>query len=205
MSGPWTTRPFEIVGQPATCTNRSVIGHNSNPSAVILSSGVVVLAYRYTFTSGSESVNIAVAQNVSGPFEAMWPCNYSLTGTWGEDPFVWQAPDGTLHMLYHCMRYGHGVPNSPGLHAWSANRNGDGRDEWHATTSPGHRGAYPTNIALANGSSTGLRFNRRERPDILFDVSGQPIAFYSALQQTTPPPGGKWGWSFSYGQRLQSK
>jgi hypothetical protein len=48
--------------QDATCGNKSVIDHNSNPSAVILPSGVVVLAYRYTFRSGSESVNIAVAQ-----------------------------------------------------------------------------------------------------------------------------------------------
>ena len=37
----------------------------------MLPSGVVVLAYRYTFRSGSESVNIAVGKNISGPFEAV--------------------------------------------------------------------------------------------------------------------------------------
>ena len=36
------------------CLPRSVIDHNSNPSAVILPDGLVVLAYRYTFRSGSE-------------------------------------------------------------------------------------------------------------------------------------------------------
>lgn len=84
-AGGWAVKPFRIVGQEATCGNRSVIDHNSNPSAAILPNGVVVLAYRYTFRSGSESVNIAVAQNTSGPFEAVFPCNYTMTSnTWGE-------------------------------------------------------------------------------------------------------------------------
>ena len=142
--GGWTTSAVKIVGQDATCGNKSVIDHNSNPAALFLPSGAVVLAYRYTFRSGSESVNIAVASNISGPYEAVFPCNYTMTSnTWGEDPFIWQSPrDGSLHMLYHCMRYGHGVPNSPGLHAWSANTKGDGRDTWHTTQSLDHRGAY---------------------------------------------------------------
>mmetsp|Transcript_11848 Transcript_11848/g.35720 ORF Transcript_11848/g.35720 Transcript_11848/m.35720 type:complete len:440 (+) Transcript_11848:198-1517(+) len=204
--GVWTTKPFRIVGQDATCGNTSVIEHNSNPSAVILPSGKVVLAYRYTFRSGSESVNIAVADNVTGPYQAVFPCNYTMTSnTWGEDPFIWQSKiDGSLHVLYHCMRYGHGVPNTPGLHAWSRNTNDDGRDVWHTTTSPGHRGAYGTNISLADGTSTGVRFHRRERPDLLFDNTGRPVAFFSALQETTPPTGGGWGWSFSFGQLLRT-
>ena len=105
-------------------------------------------------------------------------------------------------MYYHCMRYGHGNPNSPGLHAWSANKDGDGRDVWHTTKSPSHHGAYSTNISLANGSSTGLLYHRRERPDILFDDKGQPQAFFSAIQETAQPPGGayKFGWSFALAQ-----
>jgi hypothetical protein len=204
--GNWDTKPFQIVGQDDTCGNRSVIDHNSNPSAVILPNGVVVLAYRYTFTSGSESVNIAVSQNTSGPFEAVFPCNYTMTSnTWGEDPFIFHRPDGSLHVFYHCQRYGHGVPNSPGLHAWSDNKGGQGRDVWHTTASPSHHGAYSTNISVANGSSTGLLYDRRERPDLLFDnITGNPLAFYSALQQTVGPtgPSGKrgWGWSFSFAQ-----
>ena len=43
--GGWDTKAFRIVGQEATCGNTSVIDHNSNPSAVILPNGVVVLAY----------------------------------------------------------------------------------------------------------------------------------------------------------------
>jgi hypothetical protein len=62
---------------------------------------------------------------------------------------------------------------------------------------------YSTNISLSNGSSTGLRFNRRERPDILFSANGNPLAFFSALQETAPPPGGGWGWSFSFAQLLK--
>ena len=132
---------MQIVGQDATCGNKSVISHNSNPSAVMLPNGVVVLAYRYTFRSGSESVNIAVSQNVSGPYEAVFPCNYTMTSnTWGEDPFIFHRRDGSLHMFYHCMRYGHGLPNSPALHAWSANAGGRGRDKWHTTSSPSHHG-----------------------------------------------------------------
>jgi hypothetical protein len=206
--GGWSTRPFNIVGQEATCGNKSIISHNSNPSAIILPSGIVVLAYRYTFRSGSESVNIAVSNNVSGPFEAVFPCNYTMTSnTWGEDPYIWHSPrDGSLHMYYHCMRYGHGVPNSPGLHAWSANRAGDGRDVWHTTKSPSHQGAYSTNISLANGSTTDLLYHRRERPDILFDRTGNtPVAFYSAIQETTTPVGAHFGWSFSFAQLVDSK
>lgn len=83
--GQWHATAFTIVGQDATCGNKSVIDHNSNPSAVILPNGVVVLAYRYTFRSGSESVNIAVSQNITGPYEAVFPCDYTMTSnTWGE-------------------------------------------------------------------------------------------------------------------------
>lgn len=42
--GGWQTKPFQIVGQDDTCGNKSLISHNSNPSAVVLDSGVVVLA-----------------------------------------------------------------------------------------------------------------------------------------------------------------
>lgn len=40
-AGGWTTTPFTIVGQEATCGNKSIIDHNSNPSAVVLPSGYV--------------------------------------------------------------------------------------------------------------------------------------------------------------------
>eukprot|EP00937_MAST-01D_sp_MAST-1D-sp2_P002316 g2316.t1 len=213
--GAWEVRAFDVVGQEATCGNKSIISHNSNPSAVVLPSGTVVLAYRYTFARGSESVNVAVADSVWGPYEALFPCNYSMTsGTWGEDPFIFRSPrDGALHMYYHCMRYGHGLPNSPGLHAWSANGAGDGRGPWRTTLSPGHRGAYSTNVSLANGSSTGLLYHRRERPDILFDQEGAPLAFFSAVQETsTPQPqrhvaagtGTGFGWSFGFAQAFNT-
>jgi hypothetical protein len=187
--------------------------HNSNPSAVELPSGQVVLAYRYTFDRGSESVNIAVADSIWGPYEAAFPCNYTMTsGTWGEDPFIFRSRhDGSLHVFYHCMRYGHGVPNSPGLHAWSADTAGDGRGVWRTTASPGRRGAYSTNLTLANGSSTGMLYDRRERPDILFDpASGAPLAFFSALQETYGPPrqgskGAGFGWSFGLAQAFRQR
>ena len=83
--GGWDTKPFHIVGQESTCGNSSVVKWNSNPSAVILPSGVVVLAYRATLTTGSESINIAVSQNTSGPFEAVFPCGATMPmPTWGE-------------------------------------------------------------------------------------------------------------------------
>ena len=149
-----------------------------------------------------------MAKNTSGPFTAVFPCNYTMTSnTWGEDPFVFHRADGSLHMFYHCQRYGHGVPNSPGLHAWSANKGGQGRDQWHTTTSPSHQGAYSTNFSLSNGSTTGLLFHRRERPDPLFDkATGDPLAFYSALQETASPnPRGGFGWSFSFAQAVRGR
>ena len=41
--GEWEVRTFEVVGQAATCGNKSVISHNSNPSAVVLPSGLPAL------------------------------------------------------------------------------------------------------------------------------------------------------------------
>lgn len=203
----WRVTPFKIVGEPETCTNKSIISHNSNPSAVFLKSGEILLAYRYTFHGGSESVNVAISDKVEGPYHALFPCNYSMTSnTWGEDPFIWQsARDGSLHVYYHCMRYGHSVPNSPALHAFSPNIGGDGRGDWFTTKSPSHTGVYSTNISLANNSYTDFLYHRRERPDILFDKDGNPTVIFNALQETAKPEdGGKWGWSFSFGQKFNS-
>ena len=201
--GGWDGWPVVISGQEETC-GPSLISHNSNPSAVFLPTGGVVLAYRYPFRTGSESVNVAVGSNISA-FEALFPCNYTLTiGPLAEDPSILpKQSDGSLHMYYHCQRYGHGVPNSPGLHAFSRNRAGDGRDTWHTTASPAHTGAYSTVINLTNGSSSGTLFHRRERPELLFDEAGTPRVFYSALQETASPlVSGGWGYSFSFAQRV---
>ena len=82
------------------------------------------------------------------------------------DPFIFHRRDGSLHLLFHCHQSVNGRAQA-GLHAWSANAGGAGRDPWTTTTSPGHTGAYSTNISLTNGSYTGTRYSRRERPDLL--------------------------------------
>lgn len=137
------------------------------------------------------------------------PKKKRTSNTWGEDPFIWHSSrDNSLHMYYHCMRYGHGVPNSPGLHAWSHNVGGDGRDVWHTTKSPSHQGAYSTNVSLeVNASWTNNLFHRRERPDFLFNDNGEPVKFYSALQETSAPEPGAtgFGWSFGFGQDVNQK
>ena len=143
------------------------------------------------------------------PFIPPPPKKKRTSNTWGEDPFIWHSSrDNSLHMYYHCMRYGHGVPNSPGLHAWSHNVGGDGRDVWHTTKSPSHQGAYSTNVSLeVNASWTNNLFHRRERPDFLFNDNGEPVKFYSALQETSAPEPGAtgFGWSFGFGQDVNQK
>ena len=76
---------------------------------------------------------------------------------------------------------------------------------WHTTKSPAHTGVYSTNISLTNGSSTDLLYHRRERPDVLFDEYGDPIIVYNALQETAKPPTIKFGWSFSFAQKVNKK
>ena len=76
---------------------------------------------------------------------------------------------------------------------------------WHTTKSPSHTGVYSTNISLTNGSSTNLLYHRRERPDILFDESGDPIVIYNALQETAKSSAIKFGWSFSFAQIVDKR
>ena len=59
-------------------------------------------------------------------------------------------------------------------------------------------------VSLSNGSTTGVLFHRRERPDLLFDkATGNPLAFFSALQETAQPVGKSFGWSFSFAQAVK--
>ena len=79
-----------------------------------------------------------------------------------EDPFLWQQPDKSLHILYH---------NGPhGLHAFSA----DG-EEWHK--SPTHAHAFELGLHVSDGTTFALA--RRERPELLFDEAGRPQWLYN--------------------------
>ena len=98
------------------------------------------------------------------------------------DPFIFHRRDGSLHLLFHCHQSVNGRAQA-GLHAWSANAGGAGRDPWTTTTSPGHTGAYSTNISLTNGSYTGTRYSRRERPDLLCATTPlHPIIPYHSMR-----------------------
>ena len=200
--GGWQVQPVNITGD-ATCSRPK-----SNPSAVFLRSpgAGVALAYRYELHGGSEGINVAVGKTFRGPFASVLPCQYNLSHTWGEDPFIWQSrADGSLHILYHCMRFGHGLPNWPALHAFSPNADGTGTSpNWYTTTSPAKIGAYGTNLSWANGTWSGDAFDRRERPELMFDAaSGAPRFFYSAVQETPASKSDGWGWSFSFVQPVR--
>ena len=148
---------------------------------------------------------MAVGATFRGPFASVLPCDYNLTHTWGEDPYIWQSKtDGSLHILYHCQRYGHGLPNWPALHAFSPNAGGDGTSAaWYATKSPGKVGAYGTNVSWTNRTWSGDAFFTRQRPELLFDPqSGAPRLLYTAIQEMPAAKADGWGWSFSFAQPL---
>lgn len=177
MSGPWQVQQVNVSGEGSQ--------HISNPSLMYIRSGTpaasrgrVGMAFRYNSQHGEKN-GFAFAPDFRGPYvSAGGGANTTISG---EDPFAWQALDGSLHMLYH---------NGPhGYHAYSA----DGR-EWAAGS--GH--AFELSVEYTDGSSQ--TFHRRERPELSFHADGAPAFFYSAVQAS-----GEVKNAFSHVQPLRAK
>ena len=117
-----------------------------------------------------------------------------------EDPTLWLDDDGIIHALFHNWR--------AGAHAAS----GDNGVSWHwyggncsATTGPDSidwsRSAWPQNVTFvappevagSSGSNSvragvfSRQVHRRERPHILTNSAGNPMALSTACQLDGPP------------------
>lgn len=97
---------------------------------------------------------------------------YSVVGTWsdtGEDPFIWRDSNAVFHNIIH-----RGRPNTTGLHYYSL----DGR-QW----TPAADAAYTSVVNFTDGSSVNLAC--RERPHIVLNAAGDPIALTNGAARIT--------------------
>ena len=185
--GPWNVSTIRSYNS----YNLSNI-HQSNPSAIILSNGSYVLAYRYNLNG--EHVGISISYNsFYGPY-----INIANLSVPGEDPFIWQDKnDDTFHIIFHVENAQH-LSNWPSLHAFSIDL-----INWNVSTSYKRQqiGVYSTNITWQNGNITTVY--RRERPEIMFDTDGNAQYLYTSVRQFQNPPNSThWGYSFSVVQEI---
>eukprot|EP01084_Bolivina_argentea_P004744 8982_1 len=161
--GPWDVSIIIIQNMPKT--------HISNPSAIELSNGTWVLAYR--FNTNNEYVGIAISKgDYKGPY-----VNIANLSVPAEDPYLWQSSvDNSFHIIFHVMNH-QSQSEWPSLHAYSNNLY-----DWNVSKSYTNfgKGCYSTNVTWNDGNVT--TFFRRERPDIMFS-NGKPIWFYTAAQE----------------------
>jgi hypothetical protein len=149
MYGPWTVSRVNISGAGTV--------HKSNPSVAALADGRYVMAYRYN-PPGGERNAVAIADDFRGPFVNVANVTEGVPHGNNEDPFIWQADDGSVHMLSH---------NGPvGYHAFS--RNGT---VWR--TSPIGAQAFSVAVDVDDGSK--LVLHRRERPFLTFASPTRPF------------------------------
>ena len=95
-----------------------------------------------------------------------------------EDPYLWEAKDGTFHMLVH---------GDCGYHAFSE----DGL-LWHTSARGGVTCAFPREHVPREGGSA-VSFGRRERPHLVLGPDGfTPVALTTAV---TGPGGGDHSWT----------
>ena len=119
-----------------------------------------MLSYRFNYDG--EMVAFATSDDFRGPFTSI--ANLSHTHGNDEDSYLWQQPDGSLHILYH--------NGANGLHAFS---DVDGK-VWHKGTGDAFTLTYNTT------AGTSIKVKRRERPEMLFGASGHPQFFFSAVE-----------------------
>lgn len=151
-TGPWRVRNVSIEG----CGNF----HKSNPTTAFLQDGRVMLSYRFNYRG--EMVAFAVAEDFRGPFRSI--ANLSHSHGNDEDSYLWQQPDGSLHILYH--------NGAHGLHAFSDSSG----TNW---TKGAHGSAFTLQYDRDDGHTVTLR--RRERPELLFGAHG-PTHFFTAVE-----------------------
>jgi hypothetical protein len=156
----------------------------TNPSALVLSNGTVILAYRgcpeNCANSGvSELISIAAAPGPYGPYSRITPGSQPIFSNPNEDPHVWQDARGNWHLLMHSLEKGGGWGGGPrvGRHAFAH----DVRGPW---TFGAATLAFNTTVHFTDG--TTIIYSRRERPQLLWS-EGRPIMLTTGVQEAGSP------------------
>jgi len=157
-AGPFAVRRLALEG----------IGglHASNPSLAQLADGRWYMAYRYNPPGGSLNA-AAVADSFLGAFVSV--ANVTAGARGDEDPFAFvRANSSIAHMVYHNRGFGY--------HAFGPL---DGSAPWRVSPT----GAHAFTLAVAGAPDIALV--RRERPLILFDAAGAPVALVNGVQNAS--------------------
>ena len=178
MAGPWQTGNVSITGAGAL--------HKSNPSAAALPDGRVLLSYR--FNLDGEQVGFALGETFRGPFVSV----SNLTHRHGndEDSYLWQQPDGSLHVIYHNGPHGYhafatgtkGALTAGGVDNSGSSTSGETANFTFVKSASVSGNAFELEVQWSNGSATTMK--RRERPEILFDAAtGVPQVLFTAVME----------------------
>lgn len=156
-------------GTPRTVSSRQ------NPAPVLHSGGSTLLYYRAdgmnlpSPTCSDEGIAMQVCPKDESE-ECSDPNDTPVLGRAAEDPSVFRDHRGNYHMLFNAHPYKCVPKTKQGGHAWSS----DGI-HWESP----RVGAFDTTIRYTDG--TKMECERRERPQMILDESGRPLALVSAL------------------------
>jgi hypothetical protein len=134
----------------------------TNPAPWPLPDGRVVLALSGDNGAAGKCLGVAVAATWNGTYE-----NEDAAIRGGEDPFLWVTPRGDRQMVWHDVS---GTSN--GGHAFAP---AAAPQQWTVGTHALYTGA----VRWANGTAAVVA--DRERPKLVFDRNGAPIALINGL------------------------
>lgn len=163
--GPWSKPVMVLMDKPQMDTNMA---------PVILNNGSLIGMWRDHHPGGKHSTpHLVTATNWSDPSTYSWNQNELFsdkTVSYGiEDMFLWQDLRGNFHVLFHDMDK---KCANCGSHAYSPK--GDG----HKWTYTGV--AYGPTAFYTDG--TNFTFSHCERPHLVFDAKGIPIALTTGVK-----------------------
>ena len=150
------------------------ISPRQNPGPLLNEDGSTYLYYRSdgmdlpSPTCSDEGIAMQICKSDN---EACAPPNdVPIFGHTGEDPSVFQDHRGNYHMLFNALPYKCVPKFQQGGHAWST----DGIN-W----STPRVGAFDTTIQFTDGTS--MKCERRERPQMVLDKDGKPVALVTGM------------------------
>ena len=161
-------------------TNPLVVSPRQNPGPLLKEDGSTMLFYRHDnmehLTQPTCSTEGISFQNCPIDGSCNPPTDIPVIDHTGEDPSIFTDHRGNYHMLFNALPYKCVPKFNQGGHAWSE----DGV-RW----SEPRIGAFNTTIRFSDG--TDIKCERRERPQMVVDDRGRPVALVSAV--TGCPPG----------------
>jgi len=160
-AGPWTP-----LGRPAfegSNNSKRWDTHVTNPAPWPLPGGGVLLGLSGDNGAAGKCIGMARAAAWNGTYVA----DPREAARGGEDTFVWTNARGDAHVIYHDV-----AGTSNGGHAFAP---AAAPEQWTIGT----HALYTGRVQWSNGTSATV-FDR-ERPKLVFDAGGAPVALFNGL------------------------